>query len=98
VKLITNFTNHIKELGPLGQHEGITSEELNFKLLAAKAAVKSIRLRTQLSKLVQNMREHDDYSFQAIEAKISEKLNAVIMVEIEKQERAIVESSAHNAE
>ena len=82
----------------MGQHEGITSKELNFKLSAAKAAVKSIRLRTQLSKLVQNMREHNDYSFQAIEAKISEKLNAVIMVEIEKQERAVVESSAHNAE
>ena len=82
----------------MGQPEGISSEELNFKLSAAKAAVKSMRLRTQLSKLVQNMREHDDYSSPAIEAKISEKLKAVITLEIEKQEKAIVESSAHPLE
>lgn len=44
------------------------------------------------------MREHDDYSSPAIEAKISEKLKAVIMLEIEKQEKAIVESSAHPLE
>lgn len=82
----------------MGQHEGITLEKMNFKLSAAKAAVESVRLRTQLAEIVQDMRKSNDYSSHLIEAKISEKLDAAILREIEKHEKAIVESRAHNAE
>ena len=98
VELITNFTNKIKALGPLGQDEGITLKEMKFNLLAAKAAVESVRLRTRIAKVVQDMRKGDDYSSTVIEAKMSEKLDAVIMREIEKHEKAMEESRDSSAE
>ena len=90
VELITNFTNKIKALGPLGQDEGITLKEMKFNLLAAKTAVESVRLRTRIAKVVQDMRKGDDYSSTVIEAKMSEKLDAVIMHEIEKYEEKVL--------
>ena len=98
VELITNFTNKIKALGPLGQDEGITLKEMKFNLLAAKTAVESVRLRTRIAKVVQDMRKGDDYSSTVIEAKMSEKLDAVIMREIEKHEKAMEEGRDSSAE
>jgi hypothetical protein len=97
VKLITNFTNHIMKLGPLGHHEGITLQEMKSNLAGAKAAVENVRLRTRIAKLVQDMRKSDDYSSHLIEAKMSEKLDAVIMREIEKHGKAMEESRTRNA-
>ena len=34
VELITQFTNQVKELGPLGEAEGVDPEELKQKLFA----------------------------------------------------------------
>lgn len=98
VELITNFTNQIKALGSLGQDEGMTLEEVRVNLFVARAAVKSIRLRTQIAKLVQDMRKDNDYSTPAVEAKMSEKLNVAIIREMEKLEKGMEESGVHGAE
>ena len=89
VELITNFTNRLKELGPLGEAEGISQEELKLKLLAARSAVKSVRLRTRFGKLARELRQANGYAPDVIEAKMAEKVNDAIMREMAKQEKAI---------
>jgi len=98
VELITNFTNRLKELGPLGKAEGISQEELKLKLLAARSAVESVRLRTRFAKLAQDLRRGNGYAPEVIEAKMAEKVNDAILREIAKQEKTIVERGMLNAE
>ncbi len=98
VELITKFTSLLKELGPLGEAEGISREELKLKLLAARSAVKSVKLRTRFAKLAQDLRQGDGYAPDVIEAKMGEKVNDAIIREIAKQEKAIAESTVQSAE
>ena len=83
VDLITKFTKQVKELGPLGAVEGIATEELLHNISAAKSAVQSIKLRTRLGKLSQDLRLLNDYTPEVIEAKMAEKVNDAIMHEFE---------------
>jgi hypothetical protein len=89
VDLISKFTERIKELGPLGKAEGIAWEDLEPKLSAAKAAAMSIKLRTRLAKLTQDLREEKDYAIDTIEAKLEGKLDHTIRSEMERQESRI---------
>ena len=89
VELITKFTSLLKELGPLGEAEGISREELKLKLLAARSAVKSVKLRTRFAKLAQDLRQGDGYAPDVIEAKMGEKVNDAIISEMAKQEKAL---------
>jgi hypothetical protein len=84
VELVTKFTERVKELGPLGSSDGKPLEELKAKLLAAKSAASSVKLRTQFAKLTQELRQKNDYSSQLIETSMSEKLNEAILREMEK--------------
>ncbi len=97
VELITKFTSLLKELGPLGEAEGISREESKLKLLAARSAVKSVKLRTRFAKLAQDLRQGDGYAPDVIEAKMGEKVNDAIIREISKQEKAIVEFGVRNS-
>lgn len=85
VKLITKFTSKIKELGPLGEAEGIAQDALKLNLSAARSAVESHKLRTRFGKLAQDLRSLNDYSSNVIEAKMAEKVNEAIVKEMEKQ-------------
>ena len=90
VKLITKFTNQLKELGPLGEAEGITPEALKSKLSAARSAVGSVKLRMRFGKLARELRQENDYAPDVIEAKMAEKINDAIIREIAKQENVAV--------
>ena len=94
MSLITKFTNQMKEMGPLGEAEGIPIEDLKSKLLATKSVVKNLRIRTRFGKLTQQLREEGEYTPELIEAKMSEKINEMIEKELEKQEKKITESAA----
>jgi len=98
VELITKFTSLLKELGPLGEAEGISREELKLKLLAARSAVESVRLRTRFAKLAQELRQGNGYAPDVIETKMAEKVNDAIMREIARQEKAIAESGVQAAQ
>lgn len=98
VELITRFTNEVKELGPLGEAEGLPVEALNLKLLAARSAVKAVKLRTRFARLAQDLRNGNNHTPEVIEAKMAEKVNDAIVREIEKQEKAITESGEQSAE
>lgn len=84
VKLIKKFTEQVKKLGPLGDAEGFPWEELEAKLIAAKAAATNRSIRTRFGKLTQDLRKENDYSSNFIESKVSEKLFDAITREMEK--------------
>ena len=86
VKMITNFTNKIKELGPLEKAEKKDQDELRLKILAAKSAAKQIKLRTRFGSLAKELRKEGDYSDQIIHDKLDQKVADVINTEIAKQE------------
>ena len=89
VDLIRRFTTQIKELGPLGEAEGIAREQLFFRISAAKSAVQSVKLRTRLGKLAKDLRQLCNYTPEVIEAKMAEKVNDAIMHELEKRIEAL---------
>ncbi len=72
-------------MGPLGSSDGKSLEEIKARLLAAKSAASSVKLRTQFAKLSQELRKANDYSSLIIETRMSEKLNDAILREMEKQ-------------
>lgn len=84
VELITNFTKKISKLGPLGETDGKSTEEIKKKLIAAKSVAANRKLRTRLGKLTQDLRQSKDYSPQFLDAKCSEKFNNAISREMEK--------------
>ncbi|MCD4811382.1 hydrogenase iron-sulfur subunit [bacterium] len=86
VKLITDFTDRIKSIGPLGESEGIGKDELQIKLLAARSALEKTKLRTGLGNLTKGFRKQGDYSDQIIKDKVNEKLTKSIGTEIDKNE------------
>jgi coenzyme F420-reducing hydrogenase delta subunit len=53
VEFTTAFQTEIGELGPLGEAEGIASDELEMKLEAARKALEGRKLRWVLGKLVE---------------------------------------------
>ncbi len=89
VALITKFTKSMKALGPLGVSEGISLEKLKSKLSMARALAANVKLRTRFAKLTHALREKTDYSFDLIEAEMSERLDEAIQREMEKQESII---------
>ena len=98
VELITKFTNQIKELGPLGEPEGISREELTLKLSAAKSAVQSVKLRTRFAKLTLDVRDEGEHVAEVIEARMAERMNEMIIGEIGKQEKKMAESEVQGAQ
>jgi len=85
VKLITDFTDRIKSIGPLGESEGV-KDDLQIKLLAARSALEKAKLRTGLGNLTKGFRKQGDYSDQIIKDKVNEKLTKSIGTEIDKNE------------
>lgn len=57
VKLITEFTQTVKELGPLGQAEGIDPEELKTRINKALAAVESKKVRMTFGTATKSLRK-----------------------------------------
>jgi hypothetical protein len=86
VQLITRFTSLIKELGPLGETEGMSFEKLKLRLSMVRSLATNVKLRTRFARLTQYLRQKDDYSSQLIEAEMSEKLDEALLREMEKQE------------
>ncbi len=85
-KLITTFTEKIKEMGPLGQAEGIDRDELLLKLRAASSATENMKLRTKFGKLTKDFRDEGDYSADVIKQKVKEKLAAMVKSEVGSKE------------
>ncbi len=73
VKIITAFTQRIRELGPLGQTEGKKQAELRQQLVQAAEAVRGRKIRTGLINASREMMKSRDFSRSAIAALVEEK-------------------------
>ncbi|MBA3018425.1 MAG: hydrogenase iron-sulfur subunit [Proteobacteria bacterium] len=86
VQMITEFTNNLKSLGPLGTTDKVDMDVLKVKLSAARHSVEDMKLRTGLGNLTKGFRKEGDYSAQTIEDKIDQKIAKSIDSAIGKQE------------
>jgi hypothetical protein len=78
VKLITEFTGKIKELGPLGQSEGIEPDEMKARLDKALGAVSSRKVRIVYGNTAKSIRREGIFTPEYINGVIEEKLNKAI--------------------
>ena len=78
VKLITEFTDTIKELGPLGASEGIDPDELKIRLDKALAAVSSRKVRMVFGMTTKSIRKEGIFTPEYINSVIEEKLSKAI--------------------
>ncbi len=79
VKLITEFTGKIKDLGPLGQSEGIEPDEIKARLNKALGAVSSRKVRMVFGNTTKAIRKEGIFTQEYINAVIEEKLNKSIV-------------------
>jgi len=78
VKLITEFTGRVKELGPLGESEGIAQDELQSRLEKGLAAVSSRKVRMVYGNTAKAIRKEGIFTQEYISGIIEEKLNKAI--------------------
>ena len=78
VKLITEFTKKISELGPLGHAEGIKPDELQDRINKAVALVNSQKLRMTFGTTTKALRKDKDYSDAHLAEVIDAKLGKAI--------------------
>jgi len=72
VKLITEFTAKVRELGPLGHAEGISTEEVQVRIGKAVELVNSQKLRMTFGTATRTLRKDNDYT----EAHLAEVIDA----------------------
>ena len=78
VQLITEFTEKVKELGPLGQSEGIDPEEMKTRIDKAIKLVNSKKLRMTFGTTTKALRKDEDRSPAHIAEVIDTKLSKAI--------------------
>jgi len=94
VKLITEFTGKIKELGPLGESEGIAPDELQAKLEKGLSAVSSRKVRMVYGNTAKSIRKEAIFTQEYISGVMEEKLGKAIAgaLSAESEEAAKAES------
>ncbi len=79
VKLITDFTAQVKELGPLGESEGIDPQELQARIAKALELVSDRKLRVGFGNVTKTIRkEGNKVTQEQIVALVDEKLSKTI--------------------
>jgi hypothetical protein len=79
VKLITDYTQEIKALGPLGQAEGLTPDEAKARVQKALDLVSDRKLRVGFGNVTKTMRQEGAKVTDALIAQtIDEKLSKTI--------------------
>ena len=82
VKLITEFTAQVRELGPLGHAEGIPQEELMARINKALEAVQSRKVRTGFGTATKAMRKDNildkEKIIETVEAKMEKSLASAL--------------------
>ncbi len=73
VKIITNFTEEVRKLGPLGEAEGIDQQELRDRLAKAAKAARSLKLRSALLNAAKQIVKENDYESETISSIIEKK-------------------------
>ncbi len=74
VKLITDFTNRMAELGPLGSSEGIAPEELKGRIAKALEVVSDQKVRVSFGNATKAVRKDGIWTKEHIDSVVSEKM------------------------
>jgi hypothetical protein len=61
VEKITSFTNRIRDLGPLGEKEGLETEQLMRRITAARISLKGMKLRSAFARQAKQVKENNSY-------------------------------------
>jgi len=83
VKLITEYTKQIKELGPLGQAEGLTPAEAKARVQKALDLVSDRKLRVGFGNVTKTLRQEgakvtDGSIAQTIDEKLSKTISSAL--------------------
>ena len=83
VKLITDFTQQIKELGPLGQAEGLKPEEVQERIAKALELVNSQKLRVGFGNVAKTLRKEgsslsNEFITETVDAKLTKTISAAL--------------------
>ncbi len=83
VSLITDFTKRIKELGPLGELEGIKPEELQERIAKAQELIRDKKLRVAFGNVTKAMRKEGnkittEWIANIVDEKLTKTINAVL--------------------
>ncbi len=82
VKIVTDFTETIKKLGPLGEPEGLDRETIKLRLAAASQLTAKSRFRAAYGNLARELKRAGDYSPEGISRRVEEKLVPLIKKEL----------------
>ncbi len=82
VQIVTDFTETIKEIGPLGEPEGLDRETIKLRLGAARELCVKNRFRAAYGNLARAIKKEGDYSAESIARKVEEKLVPLIKKEL----------------
>lgn len=74
VQLITEFTQQMKELGPLGEAEGLSKEELQERLQKGMEAVSSQKVRISFGNATKAVRKEGIWTKEHIDEVISARM------------------------
>jgi F420-non-reducing hydrogenase iron-sulfur subunit len=88
VKLITEFTGKIKDIGTLGISEGLEREVMMRKIKAASMALEDMKLRMAFAKQAKQIKKDKTYGNLLSE----EKLLTVIMNQMARHEESLITS------
>ncbi|WP_456385546.1 hydrogenase iron-sulfur subunit [Desulfolithobacter sp.] len=78
VRIITSFTHKIRELGPLGQAEGVEQEVVRRQLAQAAEAARGRKIRIGLINAGREMMKTKDFSRGAIVALVQKKCDKAL--------------------
>jgi len=85
-QLVTDFTNQLRELGPLDEEAKSSAGDLSLKLKAARNAVKSEKLRWVAAKQTEFKRDGNKYSEVFTDQEIGRMIDGVVIEEIALQQ------------
>ena len=74
VKLITDFTERMRELGPLGEAEGLSQEEIKERLEKALAAVSDRKVRMSFGNVAKAVRKDAIWTPEHIDELVTSKM------------------------
>lgn len=74
VQLITDFTERVKELGPLGEAEGLTQEEIKERLEKALAVVSDRKVRISFGNASKAVRKDAIWTSEHIDEVVETKM------------------------
>jgi coenzyme F420-reducing hydrogenase delta subunit len=78
VEDLKKFYEELKALGPLGSSEGISREDLDFRLSCAEETLKNMQVRTAFGNVAKELKKFSDFSVETINQKVSEKLENLV--------------------